>query len=89
MVPRLVKFSCVYCIYVLNLKPSSEMQQKCFHAIVKVTNFSMFPGFPKGTSGRAAICSPSAVLKNRYFRPCILGLATNQKLDSMKACSPM
>ena len=50
---------------------TSEMQQKCFQAIVKVKKFSTFPAFPKGTSGRAAICSPSAVLKNRYFRPCI------------------
>ena len=60
------------CLLHLCLKPeTSEMQQKHFHAIVKVKNFSTFPAFPKGTSGRAAICSLSAVLKNRYFRPCL------------------
>ena len=67
--PRLVK---------LCLKPeTSEMQQKRFHAIVKVKIFSTFPAFPKGTSGRAAICSPSAVLKNRYFRPCRSRISSN------------
>ena len=51
------------CVLHLCLKPeTSEMQQKCFHAIVKVKFFSMFPTFPKGTSG-------SAVLKNRYLGP--------------------
>ena len=46
--------------HVLCLKPeTSEMQQKRFHSIVKVKNFSTFPSFPMG----------SAVLKNRYFRP--------------------
>ena len=40
--------------------------------IVKGKNFSTFPAFSMGTSGRVAICNPSpdywAVLKNRYFR---------------------
>ena len=35
----------------LCLKPeTSEMQQKRFHAIVKVKNFSTFPSFPKGSA---------------------------------------
>ena len=70
-------------MYVLHLclKPeTSEMQQKCFHAIVKVKIFSTFPAFPKGTLG-------SAVLKNRYFRPCLnVCFLSKSSVPSMLHC---
>ena len=53
-------------LYLCTKPKTSEMVQKRFHAIVEVKNFPTFPEFPAGTSGRAAICSPShywAVLK--------------------------
>ena len=55
----------------LCIKPeTSEMQQKCFHAIVKVKNFQR--ELRQGCYMQLE--SLLAVLKNRYFRPCKSGL---------------
>ena len=63
------------CVLHLCFKPeTSEMQQKCFHAIVKVKNFSMFPAFPKGTSGSAVlkidILGPGLYVVTQFFAHC-------------------
>ena len=47
--PRLVEII----MWLLYLCETSEIQQKCFHAIVEAQNLSMFPMFPAETSGRA------------------------------------
>ena len=39
--------------WLLYLSGTSEMYRNRFHAIVKAQNFSVFPMFPVGTSGRA------------------------------------
>ena len=69
--PRLVKLSCGYCIYVLNLKPLKHFT-KAFPCHIKSEKLYHNSYVFHGSFRRAAICSLShswAVLKNRYFRP--------------------
>ena len=83
-VPKLVKLSCVYCIYVLNLKhnksiPCHIKSEELYH-ISHVSHRSF---------GRAAICSLShywAVLKNRYFRPWVTVLYCSYYTQSVTHC---
>ena len=73
--PRLVKLSFGYCIYVLNLKPVKRNKSVPCHC--KREKFYHVSCVSHGSFGRAAICSPShywAVLKID-----ILGLGGNTK----------
>jgi len=69
-VPRLIKISCGYCIYVLNLKPLKHNKSVSI-PLWKWKILPRFPHFPRELQKGCYMQPKSlcAVLKNRYFRP--------------------